>query len=239
MNEIIEGVYQIEVARGCNAFLIAASDGLTLVDAGTGGSYGKITAQIEECGFDPTNLKAILLTHAHSDHIGAVHDLVSLSGAEVWAYESEAPYLNGTKKMPSNNLMIRLLGLIGKLFPQPASIRVDRTLADGEMIEQFGGLQVIHTPGHTPGCMCLYLPDKRVLFTGDIMAQKKDADGNVFLKPPIPVFTTDMPQAKESLRKLAGLDVEVICSGHWAPILQNGGEKIRALVERLERDPKK
>ena len=82
--------------------------------------------------------------------------------------------------------------------------------------------------------MCIYLPTRRVLFTGDIMAQKKDRGGNMVLKPPIPIFTTDMTQAKESFRKLDGLDVDVICSGHWQPILQNGGEKIQALVEKPE-----
>ena len=234
MKELVEGVYQIEVVRGSNVYLIAAGDSLALVDAGPGGSSEKIIAQLQENGFDPAALKTIFLTHAHNDHIGAVDGLVQLSGAKVMAYETEAPYLEGTQQMPVTNLALRLLGLVGRLFPPPATIKVDRTLADGEMIDQFGGVQVIHTPGHSPGSMCLYLPARRVLFTGDIMAQKKGKDGNAVLKPPIPFFTTDMHQAKESFRKLAGLDVDVICSGHWSPILQGGGQKIKALIDRLD-----
>ena len=234
MKELLEGIYQIQVVRGSNVYLIAAEDGLALVDTGPGGSSEKIVSQLRENGFDPAMLKAIFLTHAHSDHIGAVAGLVLLSGAEVFAHETEVPYLEGKQKMPTNSLVLRLLGFVGWLFPQPPVINVDRTLTDGEMIDPFGGLQIIHTPGHSPGSMCLYLPAKRVLFTGDIMSQKKEKDGSIVLKPPIPYFTSDMQQAKESFRKLVGLDVDMICSGHWPPILQGGGEKIKDLVERLK-----
>jgi glyoxylase-like metal-dependent hydrolase (beta-lactamase superfamily II) len=234
MQKIVEGIYRIEELPASHVYLIAAEDGLALVDTGTGSAYEKITAQMEANGFDPAEIKTIFLTHAHGDHIGSAIELVKLSGAETAAHEAEAPYFAG-ESMPSS-LLLRIMGLVGKLFPQSPTFTIDRTLADGEMIDQFGGLQVIHTPGHTPGCMCLYLPEKRVLFTGDIMTHKKGQDDEAHLWTPMPPFTADMAQAKESIRKLAELDVEVICPSHYQPILQGGREKIRALVEKLDRE---
>jgi len=115
------------------------------------------------------------------------------------------------------------------LFRQPPCT-IGRSLEDGDVIEALGGLQVIHTPGHTPGSICLYDPQRRALLCGDTLFNKNPMTGKEELQLSIPLLTWDRAQVLESIRKLSTLPVEVLCCGHGQPIRQGGGERIRALL---------
>jgi glyoxylase-like metal-dependent hydrolase (beta-lactamase superfamily II) len=105
--------------------------------------------------------------------------------------------------------------------------RVDRELADGDEIDALGGMRVVHTPGHTPGSICLYCPQRRLLFTGDTAA-------NIFrLRPGLGWFTEDAARAKESIRKLAALDFETVFFGHGRPIQKDAALRFRRFAEKL------
>ena len=98
------------------------------------------------------------------------------------------------------------------------------------MIEAPGGLQVLHAPGHTPGSIALYQPERRVLFCGDVFFNKNPMTGKEGLQLSLPLFTLNLAQARESAQRLAALPVEVLCFGHGEPILKGAGERVQALL---------
>jgi glyoxylase-like metal-dependent hydrolase (beta-lactamase superfamily II) len=112
----------------------------------------------------------------------------------------------------------------------PPSCRVTKALEDGETVEELGGLQVIHTPGHTPGSICLYQPGRRILFCGDFLFNVHPLTGRGGLRFSIPQFSVDAEQARESVQRLLELPIEMLCFGHREPILEGAGERIRELL---------
>ena len=234
MRQIAADVYQLEGLRNSNVFALAIPDGIVLIDSGVSGSVDQIATQLEHSGYRLSDLQAIVLTHAHTDHVGSAAELARRSGAQILAHHAEAPYIEGTSYLPATSLLQRALTWVGKLqrrlFSGAVFPQVDRMLDDGEMLEELGGLQVIHTPGHTPGSICLYQPGSEVLFCGDLLFNGNPLTGRGGLRFPISLFSVDMAQARESVRKLEELSVEVLCCGHGAPILKGSGERIRELL---------
>jgi glyoxylase-like metal-dependent hydrolase (beta-lactamase superfamily II) len=104
--------------------------------------------------------------------------------------------------------------------------QVDRPLEDGDVIEPLDGTQVIHTPGS----MCLHQPERRILFCGDVLFSANPMTGRPGLQLPMRLVTLDSAQARESVRKLSKLPVEVLCCGHGEPILARADKQIRALL---------
>jgi glyoxylase-like metal-dependent hydrolase (beta-lactamase superfamily II) len=117
------------------------------------------------------------------------------------------------------------------LSTQP-SLKVDRALDDGDAIETPVGLQVIHTPGHTPGNICLYQLERRILFCGDALSNRHPLTSKEGLQFPLPMASVDWDQARASVRKLAALQIEVLLPGHGEPILGEVGDRIRMLLEQ-------
>lgn len=113
---------------------------------------------------------------------------------------------------------------VGLPWVAPA-VPVDRELAGGEVLDFGGGAHVIAIPGHTEGSIAIYLPEHRVLFTGDTIANV----GQLTLG----VFNQDRVQTVAAFRRLAELDVELACLGHGEPILSGAGEQLRAVVATL------
>ncbi len=220
MKEIVPGFYNVTGLRAGRVYVIVDSDGLTVIDASLDGSAQKIIGQIEALGHTAADVKRILITHAHMDHVGGLPELQKLTGAEVIAHEIEKPVVQG--ETPS----IRAGGKSAGILP---GTPVDRTLTDGEVIEDvMDGLQVIFTPGHSYGHIAFWQPDKRLLITGDAMMHFLGR-----LSLPFAAFTPDMDEAKRSIKKLAELDVEVACFGHGPPITTDAGVAIRQFAERV------
>ena len=234
MRQNAADVYQLEGLRNSNVYARAIPGGIVLIDSGLSGSVDQIAAQLEQVGYGLSDLQAVVLTHAHADHIGSAAELARRSGARVLAHHAEALLIEGTRYLPATPLLLRALMWVGKiqrrLFSGPAFPQVDQALDDGEVLEALGGLQVIHTPGHTPGSICLYQPEIGVLFCGDLLFNGNPLTGRGGLRFTISLVSVDAAQARESVQRLQSLPVEVLCCGHGAPILQGAGEGIRELL---------
>jgi len=226
--ELMPDIHQIEGVT-CNVYLIVEPDGLTLVDSGMPGAQKRILAAVQALGHAPRDVRRILLTHQHIDHVGGAPALVKLTGAEVYAPVGDTPAIEG--KAPRE----KPGGMVGMLFTVMSSLmlrptRVTRQMLDGETLPVFaneGGLRVVATPGHTAGHVSFYLPSRKLLFAGD--AIRHDADGKV--APPPPLFTHDTPQAMRSVAALAALEIEASLPGHGAPILTGAGAQIARLAQ--------
>lgn len=192
-------------------------EGATLIDTGIPGSHAAIGAHLERLGLSWKDLRRIILTHQDIDHIGGASAIVEASGAEVLAHPDDIPYIQGERMLIKWN-PARLEAMlqaappeqherVRRLFGAPPRVRVDRALADGERLPYRGGITVIHTPGHTPGHIGLYLSADRLLVSGDALRAE-----NGLLQGPSPQMTPDLPLATASLRKLLSYPIErVLC----------------------------
>jgi glyoxylase-like metal-dependent hydrolase (beta-lactamase superfamily II) len=223
-------LYFIRLPAG-HAYLWQDSDGLTLIDAGLPGSAPLIAEAIHQAGFHPADLRQVVLTHFHADHIGAAADITGWGEVEVLAHHADAPFIRAqaagpppdlaASEQPSYDQVMR------QLPPAPAvPPRIDRELRDGDELGFGDGAMAVAVPGHTPGSIALYLPRHRVLFTGDAAA--RGHDGQVICG----LFNVDRTQAAASFRRLAGLGAAVACFGHGEPITEGAAATLEAAVRR-------
>lgn len=232
MKQIVQDVYLIEGLRTSNVYLLVSDTGLTLIDAGMAGDADQIAAQIQEGGYALSELATIIITHAHADHTGSVAALVRRSGAQVIAHQDEVPYIEGTENMPTSSVLQRTMRWLVDLLPGGGkALEVTRGLEDGEMLDALGGLLVIHTPGHTPGSICLYQEERGILLCGDLLFNGHPFTGRGGLQYAPKLFSVDPAKAERSAQKLADLRVNALCAGHGEPILREDGVKMEALLE--------
>jgi glyoxylase-like metal-dependent hydrolase (beta-lactamase superfamily II) len=231
MRKVITDVYLLEGLRGSNVFLLTSDKGLTLVDCGLYSDSHLIRTQIQKAGFTMSNLHNIVLTHAHGDHTGSVAELARCSDAQVLAHRDEAPYIEQTKPLPMNSFIQSVLNwLSNRILFRLTPCKVDRLLKNGDIINILDRIQVIHTPGHTPGSLCLYQPERRILFCGDALFNANPITGRPGLRLPIPILSLDNKEARDSVCELSALAVEVLCCGHGEPILDGASDKIKKLI---------
>lgn len=233
MNKILDNIYLLEEIKGCNVYLLVGKDELTLVDTGLKGQLEKIESQLQQEGYSLSRLKKIILTHVHRDHSGSANELAERAIARVYAHQAEAPYLEKKETLPYSSIFQMIIWGIEKRFlPQTPPCPVDKKLEDGDVVDVLGGLRAVHTPGHTPGSLSLYQPERKILFCGDALFNQNPVTGKKGLRLPLPVSTTDKKEALESVKKLSELPVEVILFGHGAPLLEKGTEKIKSLGKK-------
>jgi glyoxylase-like metal-dependent hydrolase (beta-lactamase superfamily II) len=230
MEKVIDNVYRLEGLNIANVYLLASDGSLTLVDGGTRRDADRIVAEIESGGYDPSALQSIIVTHAHADHIGSVAALAQRFDADVIAHRAEAPYLEGTTSMPARGLVQGLMRVMEELLPDDEGIDVAIRLEDGETVDILGGLQVIHTPGHTPGSMCLYQPERQILFCGDLLFNGHPLTGRGGLRYAPKSFSTDPEALKRAIDTIVDLQVRALCLGHGAPILRDPSVRLGNLL---------
>ena len=231
--EIVPGVHAIERLGVGRAYLYEEADRLTLIDTGVARSADRIFAAIESIGRKPNDLRQIVITHHHGDHIGSLADVVERTDAQVLVHALDAPVVRGDQRPsgPSTTGAMRLLNpLLARATRPAASARVDRELADGDEIDLDGGARVVHVPGHTAGSIAIYLPTRRMLFAGDAAV---NAFGLGPPSGPLGIFNEDRTQARQSFRKLAALDFDIACFGHGRPLDREASLAFRRRAERL------
>jgi glyoxylase-like metal-dependent hydrolase (beta-lactamase superfamily II) len=206
-----------------------ALHGPTLVDTGLPGQLDAITTVLADAGVLVADLKQIILTHQDIDHVGSLHDLVQASHARVLAYAVETPYIDGG--VPPRFARPEVLAQRPELRAVAEGFLftpVDEQLQDGARLDLAGGVQVIATPGHTPGHMCLYHERTRTLIAGDALTSN---DGQ--LMGPNEGATPDMPTASQSVQKLAQLDVQTIICYHGGAVTVDANTQLRRVAQEL------
>lgn len=229
--EIVPGVHGVSLGY-VNAFFVVGDDGVTLVDCGVPKKRDAILRAVAGAGRQPADVKHILITHHHYDHYGSLADLQEASGARSYVHTLDAPVVRGEQPHPkANNAGVwRVLGpVLNRMAPTCKPATVDVELSDGQELSILGGVTAVHTPGHTPGHTVFLAPSLRTLFVGDA------AGHYLGLSQPIGAFTADRQQAKESIRKIAGLEFDVACFGHGRPLKGEANLKFRRLAEKLAR----
>ena len=222
--EIVPGIHQIDGVNG-NCYVIVR-DRLILIDTGLPRTSKKILGYIQDIlKRKPSDISTIILTHYHIDHTGNVYDLKNLSGAKVAIHEADADFVSGRKPQPApkggRGLLYRLLGM----FFRSKFVEPDIILKNGDTIAR---LTCIHTPGHTPGSICLFDPVSKILFAGDLLRY----DG-VKLSGAPPQFTMDMGEAQRSVIMIGTLDFDILLTGHGIPLKSGAAEKVRNFAKSL------
>lgn len=219
--------------------------GWTLIDAGLPMSAARISSLAQELYGPNARPDAIVLTHGHFDHVGALRDLAEQWDVPIYAHELELPYLTGRSQYPppdptvGGGLFTRLSPMYPK-GPYDFSDRLQTLPTDGS-IPTLPGWRWIATPGHSPGHISLFRESDRTLIAGDaIVTQKQESLFGVLtaapeLRGPPMYFTPDWDNARESVRRLAELRPEVLVTGHGVPMTGVGlQQSLQLLAERFD-----
>lgn len=209
-----------------NCYLVKdADDSLVLIDTGIKGSYKKLEKALKVIGKSFSDIKAVVVSHAHLDHVGSLDAVKKNSKSVVYCHDSEKEYITQGKNPPVDPSF-----LTAKVFSffstAPRAIGVDYTFKDGDVLDLAGGLLVIHTPGHTPGhCSFIHQPTN-TLITGDAIV-------NFFsrLNYPFKFFCSNYKLTKETAKKLSEIDYEAAVFMHGPPILKDARETIGKFLE--------
>ena len=229
--EIAPGVYSMGNWKGgrVRAFLLDDGHELTLVDTLFETDARLILRQIKAIGRKAEDVKRIILTHAHRSHLGGLAYLKKLTGAVVYSHEWEVGIITGKRKPTRVHLFPMRpyrtyplqLGLNLHLDKHPYC-PVDHVLQDGD---QVGPLLTVSTPGHTPGHLTYFWPERRVMITGDIVATYPT------LTPGWPGFNLNAPEHRDSVRRIVALKPAVLAVGHGDPLTGATDEHLHTLVE--------
>lgn len=234
--EIESGVHRFTHA-GVNWYLVEEDGGPWLVDCGWPASHDSLLASLREIGVAPADLRGVLLTHGHPDHLGTAAGLAEEHGVQVYAGPDELPRVRGERpstRGPSLLLnlwrptTLRFLsGSIAHGVLRPEWVPSVRDVASAEL----KGVRTVAAPGHTEGHIVYHLPERGILFSGDALVTRDvlTGEGGPRLHPA--PFQVDLQEARRSLQALAEVDAHLILPGHGEPY---AGAPADAVEQALE-----
>lgn len=242
--KVENGIYMLEILSDTMGTpttiyptLILNNDSLILIDTGFPGLFNQICEAIEKEGLQFSKLNTIIFTHQDIDHIGNVFDILNkvTRNIKIFSHEEEKAYINGEKtpvklaKLESNleNLPDNMKILHKRLIAgfQNNKVNIDETLIDGQELPYCGGITVIHTPGHTPGHICLYFKHWKILIAGDIFCV---SDG--MLLKGNQDFNFDNELIVRSIQKLMKYDIKTVICYHGGIYNDNVNKRIAELA---------
>ena len=204
-----------------NAYLVEERGGVTIVDAGAPGYWNALPAELAALGRTLDDVRAVVLTHAHSDHIGFAERIRAERGVAVRVHDDDVP-LTRRPQTPKwqGSLGLGALHFIAfavgaGMLRSPPPIHEVSTFADGEVIDVPGRPRAVHVPGHSPGSAALHLAARDVVFIGDAFVTLDVLSGAT--GPRLSPFNGDRRAAFASLGRLDELDARLVLPGHGAP----------------------
>ena len=240
--EIAPGVHRLEDVTGSNVVLLA-DERMAVVDTGISGNGEAIVSYIRKIGRSPSDLRWIIVTHFHFDHSGSAAELHELTGARIVAHKDETePGPDGTLMLRKGNegespptwyrWAQRVAGGGGGPRPPREPRRfpdtpVHETVEHGDVVPCMAGLQIIHSPGHTPGSISPLLTGPRALFLGDSVLNNIDR-----LSRPLMWDRSKRRQLDASLHALRDLEADLACFGHGPPLSEDVMNRVRGLTDR-------
>jgi glyoxylase-like metal-dependent hydrolase (beta-lactamase superfamily II) len=224
VKRVIKGVHLVPMGMA-NAYLVEGHDGLTLIDAGYPGKEAALFGAIRGLGRSPDQLKHLIFTHGHPDHIGSAAAIVRETGARTYLHpldismaESGGPF---RPLRPAPGLLRQVLC---KLVYHPSErlepTAINQHLTVGEILPIAGGFEVIHTPGHCAGQVALLWRPGRMLFAGDVCMNIMGLGD--------PVGFESLEDGRASQRKVASLSFDAAGFGHGEPIARDASTRFRS-----------
>jgi glyoxylase-like metal-dependent hydrolase (beta-lactamase superfamily II) len=233
----------------CNAWAVAAGDGVVLVDTGMHepGSMAHLERALDQVGLRVEHVRLVVCTHAHVDHCGQAPPIAERAGCDVWMHPNHEHHTAALRDpeqafarrveiarqsgVPDEPLLRWLERRRSQGTGQAGELRIDRDLVDGVTVEtDLGGWHVIETPGHAPSHVCLHQPERRLLLSGDhLLGRVSLYFDHGFTPDPVGEFLA-------SLDRIEPLDARLCLPGHARPFTDIAGHIAanRALIaERL------
>ena len=233
---VVPGVWRLRLplpwpgVPHCNAWALAAGDGIVLVDTGMheAGSLAHLERALDQVGLRLDHVRLIVLTHAHVDHCGEAPAIADRAGCQVWLHPRHEHYTRSLRD-PEQALLRRAEVARQSGVPEPAVLRwleqrrssgtgqagvlrADRDLLPGVTVSSdLGDWEVIETPGHAPSHVCLYQRERRLLISGDHLLGRISLYFDVGATPdPVGEFLT-------SLTRVEGIGARLALAGHGRP----------------------
>jgi glyoxylase-like metal-dependent hydrolase (beta-lactamase superfamily II) len=236
VTEVAEGIHRLTNGVA-NFYLIEGAGKLVLVDAGAPKDWALFTRAALNLGKVADDLDAVLLTHAHTDHIGFAEQARATTGARVWIHENDVQMARTGKVGPRDGKQsayllrgafwrtVLVLGMRGgtKIIP----VQEVSGFGDGEVLDVPGSPRVVHAPGHTGGSAAILLEDRGILFTGDVLCTHNAYTGRAGPQIMPSGLNADTPQALASLANLTGIKADVLLPGHGEPWTEGVEEAVR------------
>ncbi|KOS61622.1 MBL fold metallo-hydrolase [Lysinibacillus agricola] len=217
--EISKGVEMLHLEFHGNIFhptLLWDQEMAVLIDTGFPGQLEDLRVAMEKAGVSFDKLKVIILTHQDIDHIGSLPDILQECGSniKVYAHDLDKPYIQGDLTLLKDGHL-----------ENPPKGKVDDTLKDGQELPYCGGIRIIHTPGHTPGHISLYLKQSKTLIAGDSMYSVNGIIEGIHVPTVL-----DIKEAQLSLKKYLDLDIESVICYHGGLSKENINEQLQEVI---------
>ena len=228
-----------------NCYLVEDAGAITVIDAGVPAYYDELLAELAAMGRTIDDVRALVLTHGHSDHIGFAERLRSEDSVPVSVHQLDANLARGEVPNPSAGAGDKKVGSLLRFLlwgARRGALRIKTltevaTFGDGATLDVPGALRVIATPGHTPGNVAMHAPHVDALFAGDTLSTLAVTTGAS--GPQIPPFTADPEEALASLSRIESVEAAWVLPGHGAPWTDGAAAAVAAAramgVEHLAR----
>jgi glyoxylase-like metal-dependent hydrolase (beta-lactamase superfamily II) len=235
--QIAPSIHRLGSNAMINAYLLEESGEVTIIDAGVPGLYKQIPDELAAMGRTVDDIRALVLTHGHSDHLGFAERLRTERHVPIWIEEEDSALARGEVPNPAKGFgPVRIGPVLGFLWYgmrrgglRRPIVREVATFGDGATLDLPGSPQVVLVPGHTPGSAALHVRSRDALFVGDAFATYAVTTGRK--GPQIAPFTADAERALDSLRRLERLDAGLVLPGHgevWTDGIAAAVERVRA-----------
>lgn len=207
--ETFPGLYSVRGWLGCCHVLIEDKE-VVLIDTGLWGEHWLILRLLRDLGLSPKNIRAILLTHGHLDHTGNLHPLVQLSQAAVYAHTGEQVHVDGHFAYRQAARVCGAMEAVGRFTFRYRPAQITHEFKNGEKLPFWGGLKVVHLPGHTSGHCGFFSEKHSLLFSGDLFASYAFS-----VHPPPAILNSDPRQMPSAVRKAQALQPKWVLPNHY------------------------